>query len=164
MTLLTQREAATLLKLSERTLERWRVAGDGPKFVRLGRSIRYRLTAIEESNEENSNEDDSSDEEESGNALPLQSSTSEDLTSMLENCAVDEIGKALEDADKLEEFEARVISRLTPDKVCGALTKAWPADQLRDLIKRLSTFVESLAATPSPPTAPSVTRRPVVVS
>jgi excisionase family DNA binding protein len=47
MTLLTQREAATLLKLSERTLERWRVAGIGPKFVRLGRSIRYRLTAIE---------------------------------------------------------------------------------------------------------------------
>lgn len=118
----------------------------------------------EESNEENSNEDDSSDEEESGNALPHQSSTSEDLTSMLENCAVDEIGKALEDADKLEEFEARVISRLTPDKVCGALTKAWPADQLRDLIKRLSTFVESLTATPPPSTAPSVTRRPVVVS
>jgi len=47
MTLLTQREAATLLRLSERTLERWRVAGDGPKQVRLGRSIRYRLTEIE---------------------------------------------------------------------------------------------------------------------
>ncbi|MFY9836835.1 MAG: helix-turn-helix domain-containing protein [Xanthobacteraceae bacterium] len=47
MTLLTQREAAALLKLSQRTLERWRVAGDGPKFVRLGRSIRYHLTAIE---------------------------------------------------------------------------------------------------------------------
>jgi excisionase family DNA binding protein len=47
MTLLTQREAAELMSLSERTLERWRVAGDGPKFVRLGRSIRYRLTEIE---------------------------------------------------------------------------------------------------------------------
>lgn len=47
MTLLTQREAAELLKLSQRTLERWRVAGDGPKFVRLGRSVRYSLTAIE---------------------------------------------------------------------------------------------------------------------
>jgi excisionase family DNA binding protein len=47
MTLLTAHEAATLLKLSERTLERWRVAGVGPKFVRLGRSIRYRLTEIE---------------------------------------------------------------------------------------------------------------------
>jgi predicted DNA-binding transcriptional regulator AlpA len=47
MTLLTQREVATLLKLSERTLERWRVAGTGPKFGRYGRSIRYRLTEIE---------------------------------------------------------------------------------------------------------------------
>ncbi len=47
MTLLTQREAATLLQLSERTLERWRVAGDGPKFVRLGRSIRYSPHEIE---------------------------------------------------------------------------------------------------------------------
>jgi predicted DNA-binding transcriptional regulator AlpA len=47
MTLLSQREAATLLHLSERTLERFRVSGTGPKFVRLGRSIRYRLTDIE---------------------------------------------------------------------------------------------------------------------
>lgn len=45
MTLLTQLEAATLLHLSERTLERLR--GAGPKFVRLGRSIRYRPTDIE---------------------------------------------------------------------------------------------------------------------
>jgi len=35
------------LHLSERTLERFRVSGAGPKFVRLGRSIRYRLTDIE---------------------------------------------------------------------------------------------------------------------
>jgi predicted DNA-binding transcriptional regulator AlpA len=47
MTLLTQREAATQLHLSERTLERFRVSGTGPKFVRLGRSIRYRLADIE---------------------------------------------------------------------------------------------------------------------
>jgi predicted DNA-binding transcriptional regulator AlpA len=47
MTLMTQREAALAMQLSERTLERWRVAGDGPKFIRLGRSIRYRLTDIE---------------------------------------------------------------------------------------------------------------------
>lgn len=38
MTLLSQREAATLLHLSERTLERWRVAGDGPRFVAGGLS------------------------------------------------------------------------------------------------------------------------------
>ena len=47
MTLLSAREAAALLHLSERTLERFRVSGTGPKFVRLGRSIRYRLTDIE---------------------------------------------------------------------------------------------------------------------
>jgi hypothetical protein len=42
MTLLTQREAASVLRLSERTLERWRVAGIGPRFIRLNHSIRYR--------------------------------------------------------------------------------------------------------------------------
>jgi hypothetical protein len=42
MTLLTQREAAAVLRLSERTLERWRVQGIGPRFVRLNHSIRYR--------------------------------------------------------------------------------------------------------------------------
>jgi Helix-turn-helix domain len=42
MTLLTQREAALALRLSERTLERWRVQGIGPRFVRLHKSIRYR--------------------------------------------------------------------------------------------------------------------------
>jgi predicted DNA-binding transcriptional regulator AlpA len=47
MTLLTQREAAAVLHLSERTLERLRVSGTGPKFVRISRSIRYRLTDIE---------------------------------------------------------------------------------------------------------------------
>jgi hypothetical protein len=40
MTLLTQRETASLLKLSERTVERMRVAGNGPRFTRIGRSIR----------------------------------------------------------------------------------------------------------------------------
>jgi len=40
--LLTQAEAAKLLSLSERTLERLRVSGGGAKFVRLGKSVRYR--------------------------------------------------------------------------------------------------------------------------
>ena len=42
MTLLTQREAALAFRLSERTLERWRVQGIGPRFIRLNHSIRYR--------------------------------------------------------------------------------------------------------------------------
>ena len=42
-TLLTQREAASVLRLSERTLERMRVRGSSLRFVRLhNRSIRYR--------------------------------------------------------------------------------------------------------------------------
>jgi excisionase family DNA binding protein len=47
MTLLTQRQAAAVLGLSERTVERMRVAGNGPRFVRMGRSIRYRPADIE---------------------------------------------------------------------------------------------------------------------
>lgn len=48
MTLLTQREAASVLCLSERTLERMRVSGLGPKHVRLGRrSVRYRQSDLE---------------------------------------------------------------------------------------------------------------------
>jgi len=46
--LLTSREAALYLHLSERTLERWRVQGIGPRFVRLpNRSIRYRQQDID---------------------------------------------------------------------------------------------------------------------
>jgi hypothetical protein len=37
MLLLTQREAASVLRLSERTLERLRVSGLGPKFCRMSR-------------------------------------------------------------------------------------------------------------------------------
>jgi predicted DNA-binding transcriptional regulator AlpA len=39
--LLNQRQAAHLLRLSVRTLERHRTSGTGPRFVRLGRLIRY---------------------------------------------------------------------------------------------------------------------------
>jgi predicted DNA-binding transcriptional regulator AlpA len=41
-TLLSQRQAAAFLCLSERTLERWRVSGTGPAFVKLGRRVAYR--------------------------------------------------------------------------------------------------------------------------
>lgn len=47
MTLMTQREAAALLQLSARTLERLRVSGTGPRYLRLGRTIRYHPTHIE---------------------------------------------------------------------------------------------------------------------
>jgi predicted DNA-binding transcriptional regulator AlpA len=45
---LTQREVAAVLRLSERTLERHRVSGTGPRFVKLGRRVVYRRHDIEE--------------------------------------------------------------------------------------------------------------------
>jgi hypothetical protein len=32
---------------SEVTLRKWRITGDGPRFVRLGRAIRYRKADLE---------------------------------------------------------------------------------------------------------------------
>jgi len=46
--LLTRRQASEMLALSERTVERLRCSGLGPKFVRCGRSIRYRVADLEE--------------------------------------------------------------------------------------------------------------------
>jgi excisionase family DNA binding protein len=46
--LLSQRDAARLLSVSTRTLERWRVSGEvNLRFVKLGNSVRYRLEDIE---------------------------------------------------------------------------------------------------------------------
>lgn len=47
MRLLTQVEAARLLRLSERTLERLRLQGGGPSYIKCGRSVRYRIDDIE---------------------------------------------------------------------------------------------------------------------
>src|SRR3982074_1732783 len=47
MYLLTQQEAAEQTRLSERTPDRPRLAGTGPKFVRLGRRVVYRREDLE---------------------------------------------------------------------------------------------------------------------
>ena len=47
MSLLKPPEAAAFLRLSQRTLERLRLSGDGPRFCKLRRSIRYRLSDLE---------------------------------------------------------------------------------------------------------------------
>jgi excisionase family DNA binding protein len=45
----TQKQLAELLNLSERTLERWRVEGRGPKFVAMGPRRRlYRAADVDE--------------------------------------------------------------------------------------------------------------------
>lgn len=38
---LTEREVSTLLGLSVATLRAWRHRGQGPRFLRLGRAVRY---------------------------------------------------------------------------------------------------------------------------
>lgn len=40
--LLNEKEAARFLSMSYRTLQSWRSAGEGPPYLKLGRSIRYR--------------------------------------------------------------------------------------------------------------------------
>ena len=44
---LTQREVSALLRLSPRTLERHRLAGTGPAYVKLGRKVVYKREAVE---------------------------------------------------------------------------------------------------------------------
>ncbi|WP_435195401.1 helix-turn-helix transcriptional regulator [Streptomyces sp. NRRL F-5630] len=45
--LMDSREIAAYLKVSESTLSRWRSAGQGPPFLRLGGIARYRLDAVD---------------------------------------------------------------------------------------------------------------------
>jgi hypothetical protein len=43
---LGEAQAADFLKLSIRTLQAWRSQGKGPAYIRAGRSIRYRMSAL----------------------------------------------------------------------------------------------------------------------
>ena len=73
------------------------------------------------------------------------------LKAELENAGADEIIVNIQDdADKLEEVAKASIVKLSPEKVCDALTKAWSADELRDLIKRVNMYL-------GPPTATTTT-------
>jgi excisionase family DNA binding protein len=45
--LLTQQEAAEYLRLSVRTLERMRLQGNGPRFVKCGRRVFYLLRDLD---------------------------------------------------------------------------------------------------------------------
>jgi predicted DNA-binding transcriptional regulator AlpA len=58
--LMTGREVADLLRLSERTIERHRTAGTGPPYITIGRAVRYRkhdiLKFIEQQRRRNTSE------------------------------------------------------------------------------------------------------------
>ncbi len=45
--LLTTPEAASILDISPRTLEKSRSHGDGPPFYKIGRSVKYRKDEVE---------------------------------------------------------------------------------------------------------------------
>ncbi len=40
-------EAARYVRLSKPTLERFRISGDGPAYVKLGGAVRYRKTDLD---------------------------------------------------------------------------------------------------------------------
>lgn len=44
--LLTVNEAAKILRCSVASLNRWRLTGEGPRFVRVGRRVRYARAAL----------------------------------------------------------------------------------------------------------------------
>lgn len=44
--LLATGEVARLLAQAEQTLRNWRCDGKGPAFVKIGRSVRYRTSAV----------------------------------------------------------------------------------------------------------------------
>ena len=44
--LLKDKEAANVLQISTKTLERYRAAGTGPAYVRIGGFIRYRMEDV----------------------------------------------------------------------------------------------------------------------
>ena len=45
--MLTQMEAAQILRVSVRTLERLRVSGGGPSYIKTGRLVRYRQADLD---------------------------------------------------------------------------------------------------------------------
>ena len=47
-TCLNQIELAARWKISPRTLERWRWTGEGPRFMKLGGRVIYRVDDVEE--------------------------------------------------------------------------------------------------------------------
>jgi len=44
--LMTECETAKVLRVSNRTLQRYRVSGNGPRFVKLGKRVFYRYADI----------------------------------------------------------------------------------------------------------------------
>ncbi|WP_026941512.1 helix-turn-helix transcriptional regulator [Hellea balneolensis] len=50
--LMTEKEAASLICYTPRALQNWRLRGGGPKYVKIGRSVRYQRSDVLEFIEE----------------------------------------------------------------------------------------------------------------
>jgi predicted DNA-binding transcriptional regulator AlpA len=48
VTLMTEQQAADILAIGVKTLQAWRVRGGGPKYVKVGRCVRYAEHDLEE--------------------------------------------------------------------------------------------------------------------
>ena len=44
--LLTEKEVAGLICITQRALQNWRLRGGGPEFVKIGRSVRYQRSDV----------------------------------------------------------------------------------------------------------------------
>ena len=44
--LMTEKEAAELICYTPRALQNWRLRGGGPKYVKIGRSVRYQRSDV----------------------------------------------------------------------------------------------------------------------
>ena len=45
--LLNEREAAKVMKVSVQLLRKWRASGTGPRYIKLGKCIRYSMADLE---------------------------------------------------------------------------------------------------------------------
>jgi len=48
MVLYSTQQAADYFSISQRTLESWRLTGEGPHFVKIGRLVKYNLSDLDE--------------------------------------------------------------------------------------------------------------------
>ena len=46
--LLTTRQAAEYLNISPKTLEKYRLVGGGPQFIKIGKAVRYSLVDLDD--------------------------------------------------------------------------------------------------------------------
>lgn len=53
MPLMTETELEAKLGVDIRTIQRWRLTGEGPPYVKVGRGVRYRPEAVERWLDEN---------------------------------------------------------------------------------------------------------------